>query len=68
MSKNLQSKKRRKREWRRLKRLEAILKIGPALDIKNGYGVVDLTPYNASRLLRREPEKTIFSRAMLREG
>ena len=73
MSKNPESKKRRKKEWRRRKRLdekriEAILKTGPALDIKNGCGVVDLTAYNASRLLRDEPEKTIFGRAMLREG
>ena len=68
MSKNRQSKKERKKEWRRRKRLEARLQNGPPLSVKNGYGVVDLTAYNASRLLRGEPEKTIFGRAMLREG
>jgi len=47
--------------------IEAILKTGPALDMKNGYGVVDLTAYNASRRLREEPEKIIFSRGKLRE-
>ena len=68
MSNNLLSRKERKREWRRRKRLEAKLQNGPPLPIKNGYGVMDLTAYNASRLLRGEPGKTIFGRAMLREG
>ncbi len=68
MSKNPLSKKQRKKEWRRRNRLEAKLKNGPPLPIKNGYGVMDLTAYNASRLLRKEPDKTIFGRAMLREG
>jgi hypothetical protein len=77
MSNNRVSKKERKKEWRQRKRLwemklddkviEAILKTGPALDMKNGYGVVDLTAYNASRRLREEPEKIIFSRGKLRE-
>lgn len=77
MSKNLGSKKERKKEWRQRKRLgeknlddnviDAILKTGPALDMKNGCGVVDLTAYNASRRIRGEPEKTIFGRSRLRE-
>jgi len=67
MSKNLQSKKERKKEWRRRKRLEAKLQNGPPLPIKNGLGVVDITAYNASRLLRKEPEKMIFGRSNLRE-
>ena len=67
MSKNL-LKKKEKKEWRRRKRLEAKLQNGPPLPIRNGYGVMDLTAYNASRLLRVEPEKTIFGRAMLGEG
>ena len=49
------------------KEIAAILKTGPALDIKNGYRVVDLTAYNASRLCRDEPEKTIFGRTRFRD-
>ena len=67
MSKNLISKKARKKEWRQRKRLEAKLRNGPALAIKNGYGVVDLTAFNASRQLRGGPEKTIFGRSRVRE-
>jgi hypothetical protein len=67
MSKNLLSKKERKKEWRQRKRLADKLRTGPPLSIKNGYGVVDLTAYNATRLIREEPEKVIFSRGKLRE-
>ena len=67
MSKNPISRKERKKEWRQRKRLEAKLKNGPPLSIKNGYGVMDLTAYNASRLIRGEPEKLIFGCSKWRE-
>jgi hypothetical protein len=52
--------RQRSKEWKLKREVKRRLRKGEPLTARNSYGVLDLTPYNAVRLLRGEPDKTIY--------